>query len=138
MIVALFLSFALTTPPATAVGAEACKSCHPAAYRTWSQSAHARANLTLSAEEKKQVRCTLCHTVDADEPRFAGVQCESCHGNGKYYSPSYVMKDKVLARAVGLTEANEQTCKKCHDASSPSLQPWNFAEAWARIAHGKE
>jgi hypothetical protein len=73
-----------------------------------------------------------------DSARLAGVQCESCHGGGKYYAASYVMRDKVLARAVGLQDPGDATCKHCHDNSSPSLQPFDYAAAWARIAHGKE
>ena len=146
--IALIFSAALSAAgPNNYVGAESCKSCHPQAYRTWQQSAHARAPLTLSESERKEVRCTICHSPVADDAtqrseaelaRVGSVQCESCHGGGRYYSPIYVMKDKVLARAVGLVDANEQTCKRCHDAESPGLNPFIFKEAWARISHGKE
>jgi hypothetical protein len=121
------------------VGAERCQSCHPQAYQTWQQSAHARALEGLGAEHKAQTRCTVCHTLTTDDlsAKFGGVQCETCHGGGRYYSPAFVMKDKELARAVGLTVPNEQTCKRCHDASAPTLEPFDYQKAWARIAHGK-
>ena len=79
------------------------------------------------------------HAQPAD-PRspFGKLQCETCHGSGRYYSPLYVMKDKELARAVGLVVPNEQTCKRCHDGSAPTIEPFDYAKAWARIAHGKQ
>jgi hypothetical protein len=122
------------------VGAERCQSCHPQAYQTWQQSAHARALISLNDASRTQTRCTVCHTLTPDDTaaKFSGVQCESCHGAGRYYSPLYVMKDKELARAVGLVVPNEQTCKRCHDASAPNLAPFEYAKAWARIAHGKQ
>lgn len=122
------------------VGAERCQSCHPQAYQAWEQSAHARAFESLPNDSKAQTRCTVCHTLTPDDTtqRLAGVQCETCHGGGRYYSPLYVMKDKELARAVGLVVPNEQTCKRCHDGSAPNLEPFDYAKAWARIAHGKQ
>lgn len=122
------------------VGAERCQGCHQRAFEVWQKSAHARAMVSLASEQKTQQRCTLCHTLSAEDqsPRFVGVQCESCHGPGKYYLQSYVMKDKELARAVGLVDVGEQTCKRCHDQTSPSLVPFNYAEAWKRIAHGQD
>lgn len=122
------------------VGAERCKSCHQSAYKVWSQSAHARAMSSLVAHEKSQLRCTACHngTPDTKESKLTGVQCETCHGPGRYYSASYVMKDKELSRLVGLSEQSEAVCKRCHDAGAPQLTPFDYAAAWARIAHGKD
>jgi hypothetical protein len=138
-----FVFFIAAAPPATGapmVGAERCQSCHPQAYKVWSQSAHARALDTLGEQQRKQTRCTLCHTMSPEqvEAQLANVQCESCHGGGKYYVPSYVMKDKVLAHAVGLIDPGEATCKRCHDQNAPSLEPFDYKKAWARIAHGKD
>src|SRR4051812_40569106 len=119
---ALFFTVVLSS--SNYVGAERCQSCHPQAYQTWVQSAHARATSGLKEENKKETRCLVCHTLTTDDlqPRFSGVQCESCHGAGRYYSPLFVMKDKELARAVGLLVPNEQTCKHCHDGSAPNIE----------------
>ncbi len=56
------------------------------------------------------------------------MTCETCHGGGQYYSPDYVMKDAELARLVGLVDPSEKSCRNCHDASSPSLKPFDFVE----------
>ncbi len=121
------------------VGAERCKSCHPAAYKAWEESAHARAYQGLAEAHKSETRCTLCHTLTPDDltKRFSGVQCESCHGPGRFYSPLYVMKDKELSRLVGLVKPNEETCKRCHDQNAPAIEPFDYVKAWQRIAHGK-
>lgn len=120
------------------VGAARCQSCHPLAYQTWQQSAHARAFEALQQTQKSETRCTVCHTLTPDDTqaKLQGVQCESCHGGGKYYSPLYVMKDKELARAVGLVVPNEASCKRCHDAHAPNIEPFDYKTAWSRIAHG--
>jgi Cytochrome c554 and c-prime len=136
-IATLASSFALSS--GSYVGAERCKSCHPAAYKAWEESAHARAYEGLEDSHQKETRCTICHTLTTDDlaKRFSGVQCETCHGPGKYYSPSYVMKDKELSRLVGLVQPNEQTCKRCHDQNAPNVEPFDYQKAWQRIAHGK-
>ena len=66
---------------------------------------------------------------------MAGVSCESCHGGGQYYVAAYVMKDPELARLVGLSDPSEKGCRNCHDASSPSLKPFDFVSKLKAIDH---
>lgn len=117
------------------LGPESCKGCHPAAYELWMQSKHARAGDSLSEQQRKDARCLSCHAPEQAAQAVSHVTCESCHGPGQYYSPSYVMKDAELARLVGLVDPSEKACKSCHDASSPSLKPFNFVESLKAIDH---
>ena len=120
------------------VGAEKCKSCHEFEFRVWSVGPHARAHNALNAEQMKDPKCNGCHTMVPGniEAATIGVQCERCHGPGKYYHPSYVMKDKELARAVGLIDPAEAHCRSCHTDGTPSIRPFDFARMWAAIDHG--
>ena len=117
------------------LGPESCKGCHPAAYDTWMQSKHARSGDSLTAVQQKDARCLSCHSPDQATQDTAHVTCETCHGPGQHYSPSYVMKDAELARLVGLVDPSEKSCRVCHDASSPSLKPFNFVESLKAIDH---
>ncbi len=117
------------------VGAESCKACHPEAYDAWRASKHARALESLSPQAQKDARCVTCHAPDLREREVAAVTCETCHGAGQHYSPEYVMKDPELSRLVGLQDPSERMCRACHDASSPSLQPFDFAEKLRLIDH---
>lgn len=124
----------------THVGAARCQSCHPFEHQVWASGPHARAHLSLSETERADAKCNSCHTlaaVDAGNTKLQGVQCESCHGAGKYYQQSFVMKDKELARAVGLVEPTMQVCQRCHNEGAPSIKPFDFAAMWARIDHGR-
>lgn len=67
---------------------------------------------------------------------LSGVQCESCHGEGALYSPRYVMKDKVLARLLGLEDVKAETCAKCHTSDGPSVTPFDFAAKVKLVNHG--
>lgn len=117
------------------LGPESCKGCHPAAYDLWMQSKHARAGESLVSTQQKDVRCLSCHSPDQAAQSVSHVTCETCHGPGQHYSPSYVMKDPELARLVGLVDPSEKACRTCHDASSPSLKPFNFVESLKAIDH---
>ncbi|RKG92606.1 multiheme c-type cytochrome [Corallococcus terminator] len=116
-------------------GPDSCKGCHPEAYDAWMKSKHARATDTLADAQKKDARCLSCHAPDQATQTLTAVTCETCHGGGQYYSPSYVMKDPELARLVGLVDPSEKQCRTCHDASSPSLRPFDFKEALKAIDH---
>lgn len=120
------------------VGAESCKACHPEAYAAWRTSKHARAFESLSPQQKKDARCVSCHAPDLKSQGVAGITCETCHGGGEYYSPEYVMKDPELARLVGLNDPSEKQCRSCHDASSPSLLPFEFVDKLKLIDHWSE
>lgn len=117
------------------VGPEACKGCHPAAYETWRQSKHARALDSLSPPQQKDARCLSCHAPSLREQGVEHVTCETCHGGGQYYASSFVMKDPELSRMVGLVDPSERACRACHDASSPSLRPFDFVEKLKLVDH---
>jgi len=117
------------------VGPESCKACHPESYTAWKQSKHARALDSLSAQQQKDGRCLSCHAPNLKDSNVPGISCETCHGPGKLYSPTYVMKDPELSRLVGLVDPSEKGCRTCHDASSPSLRPFDFVEKLKLIDH---
>ncbi len=120
------------------VGPESCRSCHQAAYEAWSKTSHAHAHETLSAEQRKQPLCLACHSRDeqrAGQAQVVGVSCETCHGPGRSYQPEVVMRDKELARLLGLQEVGAQSCLACHNGDSPSLKAFDPKEAMARIDH---
>jgi hypothetical protein len=131
----LVLALSGVADAADFVGPESCKGCHPAAYEAWQQSKHARAMDSLSEAQKKDARCLTCHAPDQAQQATAHITCETCHGGGQYYSPSYVMKDSELARLVGLVDPSEKMCRTCHDASTPSLRPFDFKESLKAIDH---
>ncbi|MGQ0506106.1 MAG: multiheme c-type cytochrome [Myxococcaceae bacterium] len=117
------------------IGPEACKGCHLEAYNAFKQSKHARALESLSDPQRKDARCISCHAPNMQEQTVAHVTCETCHGGGHHYATNYVMKDAELARLVGLVDPSEKGCRTCHDASSPSLRPFDFVEKLKLIDH---
>lgn len=136
------LAAALVSPAAAAelagaeyVGPESCKACHPDAYAAWRQSKHARAIESLSETQQRDVRCLSCHAPNLQDRRVESISCETCHGAGQYYASQYVMKDQELVRLVGLVDPSEKACRSCHDASSPSLRPFDFVEKLKLIDH---
>lgn len=119
------------------VGADVCKTCHEAQYQQWRTTGHAVALARLSAVQQRDRVCRSCHTMDSSKTTvgLVGVQCESCHGPGGLYQQRYVMKDKVLARLLGLTDLNPEICTRCHAEDGPNATPFNFEEAVKRVAH---
>ncbi|MBE2252756.1 MAG: hypothetical protein IAE78_24710 [Myxococcus sp.] len=117
------------------LGPDSCQSCHVEAYTAWKASPHARAKDVLSPTQQRDARCLSCHSPNDVDQKQAGVTCESCHGGGQYYSPRYVMKDAELARLAGLVDPTEKACRACHDASSPSLKPFDFAAKLKAMDH---
>lgn len=129
------LSLATAAAAADFLGPESCKACHPDAYMVWKTNKHARARESLSPQQQKDSRCLSCHSPNEAEAQAENITCETCHGGGQYYAPSYVMKDPELARLVGLVDPSEKSCRTCHDASSPSLKPFDFVEKLKLIDH---
>jgi Cytochrome c554 and c-prime len=121
--------------PADHIGAETCKACHPMAYEAWKDGPHARALASLPEARRKDARCTVCHAPDLDKG-LSGVSCESCHGGGRVYAQAYVMRDRELARAVGLADPGERTCLGCHTDSTPSLGRFEYGKKLPLIEHG--
>lgn len=121
------------------IGAERCGSCHPFAYQRWKQGPHASAHLSLSQAQLEDPKCNTCHTMapDSQDVGLLGIQCERCHGAGRYYHPRYVMKDSELSRAVGLVDPEARHCQQCHTEGAPSIKAFDFATLWGRVDHGK-
>ena len=134
-VVALALGLSGAAAAFDFLGPESCQSCHPEAYTAWRNSAHARARDTLTTPQQKDARCLSCHSPNEAEQRVSNVSCEACHGGGQYYAARYVMKDPELARLVGLVDPSEKGCRTCHDASSPSLKPFDFSSRLKAIDH---
>lgn len=137
----LLAALALLAPlPAGAaakpVGVEACGRCHPEAVAVWKAGPHARAEQGLGTRGEERA-CLVCHGP-LREAKQAGVGCEACHGSGEHYAKRYVMRDRELARAVGLVMPGEKECRACHDATSPSLIPFDYATKLKLVqAHGR-
>ena len=137
----LLLALALLAPASLAsdlVGPESCRTCHAEAYKVWSNSAHARATASLTAEQRKAPLCLQCHSRDAarsGQAEVSGVSCETCHGGGRWYQPATVMRDKELAHAFGLADPTPQSCMVCHGGETPSLAKFDVKEAMGRIDH---
>jgi len=118
-------------------GAEICRGCHPAAYQKWHASAHARALDGLGERERSDPKCRQCHTTDPEETdaSVAGVQCEACHGAGRYYSLDYIMRDAELRELLGFRKTDEKACLRCHTESTPSIRPFVYQEKIELIRH---
>jgi hypothetical protein len=131
----------LAAAPALAsdlAGPSSCRACHEEAYRIWSQSPHARAADSLTAEQRRSPLCLSCHSRDEQRSNRAdpvvGVSCETCHGGGRFYQPAEVMRDRELAKLFGLQDA-QASCLSCHGPGSASAQPFDLAGAMRRIDH---
>jgi protein-arginine kinase activator protein McsA len=92
-------------------GRKKCSGCHKSQYKSWRQTAHAKALESLEAGAKEEAKtkagldpeqdytedkdCVVCHVTgfgmeggyEIDDPSkyTVGVGCESCHGPGKKY-----------------------------------------------------
>jgi hypothetical protein len=117
------------------VGADACKTCHQAIYDSWAGTKHARALNRLSGSEKKSA-CIGCHVTgspaqieaEADNPRFPGAQCESCHGPGSLHAADATVKTGISKKPP------ESACTKCHNDKSPHFHGFVYA-AMAGFSH---
>ncbi len=162
---AAVLVAAFNTPAAAErayVGAKGCKMCHAssskgAQYKVWEGTRHAQAYASLGSDKASEVaaakgidnpqespECLKCHVTGygADASLFGasyskeeGVGCESCHGPGKDYKKTKIMKDVEEAKANGLILPGEEVCRKCHNEESPFYKPFDFDERFEQIAH---
>ena len=161
MFAPLFFTFAQPSY----VGVKSCVMCHKSEKQgqqksIWENSKHSKAYETLLTEKADQIAkekgfetkasetedCLKCHSsgynVDASliGKNFKveqGVQCETCHGPGSDYKSKKIMKDTELSVANGLMlyENPEELCITCHNADSPTMVEFNFAESWEKIKH---
>lgn len=124
------------------VGVDRCGQCHAEIAAGWRKTAHSRALAPLSRREASSPRCRACHaTGDAPLGRsdLPGVQCEACHGAGADYAADDLMRDRPLARALGLRDLSTPArraavCMRCHRAVT-RLAPFDPEAAWKQIAH---
>jgi hypothetical protein len=96
--------------------ASACKSCHEKQHQFWTTTSHFSAfeGIHQSGDDRKP-ECISCHTTGygpaflapAEAPRFAGIQCEACHGT----SPLH-LKDPA---AHPFARVSESICLPCHN-----------------------
>lgn len=164
----LFISLAVNAQEFNYIGVKKCTMCHKTEKQgsqlsIWEKSKHAEAYKTLQSAEADKIAADLGHTTKAVETEAClkchatgynvpearlekgfnitdGVQCETCHGAGKDYSPMKVMKDKDAAIAAGLIlwsdmAAIEAQCRTCHNEESPTYKEFNFAESYKLIEH---
>jgi len=128
--------------PGRFIGAAACGQCHAEIAASWAKTGHSRALARLGRREATSPRCRSCHaTGDAPLGRsdLPGVQCEACHGPGADYAPDDLMRDRALARALGLRDLDTPArraavCMRCHRAAT-RLAPFDPEQAWKTIAH---
>ncbi len=133
---------AADAPASRFVGIDHCATCHAEIAAGWRKTAHSRALARLSRREASSPRCRACHaTGDAPLGRsdLPGVQCEACHGAGADYAPDDVMRDRALARALGVRDLSTPArraalCMRCHRAAT-RLAPFDPERAWKTIAH---
>lgn len=119
------------------VGSERCKICHKEEYEKFSKTKHKDTSKSLKEDEKKNRECLMCHSMDK-EGKYMEIGCEACHGAGKYYSQSYIMKDKELSRLIGLKKPDEESCKRCHTQDSPKINKMNIKDGLKIIEHKKD
>jgi hypothetical protein len=116
---------ALGLDPATAgrrdwTGSTACGACHPAQLAGWKTTAHALTARRFTAGPEP--RCLACHgTGEAPAGPAIAVEvgCEACHGAGAAYAEDDVMRNRTVARALGLVDvstakARGAICAQCH------------------------
>lgn len=111
------------------VGADICVNCHREIHTAWSSSKHAKAIDPLKdAGRQFDSDCVGCHTTGYREggfvsmtatPKFAGVQCESCHGPGGTHVSTRKAAD-INGRPL------TAVCGKCHTGpAQPQLEEWS-------------
>ena len=142
------------------VGEAACVRCHASAHVIASKTLHARAFATLVAKNSEfDPECLRCHTVgyglytgfvDATTtPGLENVQCESCHGRGKYHIEQMEKQAALTGHIVlgslkpgasnsfheasTLNSVTPSTCLRCHDQDNSAN--FNYATFLPKIAH---
>lgn len=105
-------------------GSAACGACHPAELAAWQATAHARTGARFAV--RPGARCLSCHgTGEAPAGPAIAVEvgCEACHGAGAAYAEDDLMRNRVVALALGLADlstprARAAVCAPCHRAST--------------------
>lgn len=113
-----------------------CASCHSNVMAALDQQGSETVGLgEVAVGQRDEKRSPLAQALH--DPVLLGVQCEQCHGPGRLYAPSYVMRDRELSRALGLVDPTPASCRSCHTEGAPSLEAFDYATLWARIDHSK-
>jgi hypothetical protein len=102
-------------------GSAACGACHPAQFDGWRRTPHATTQRRFTGASPAP-RCLACHgTGEAPAGPAIAVEvgCEACHGAGAAYAEDDVMRNPVVARALGLVELapaprRAAVCAPCH------------------------
>ncbi len=115
------------------IGSAECRSCHRGVYQQWMGRTHAAATDPLTANERFDASCQVCHEPAFDDFQ-RGVGCESCHGPGSAYADLDVMVDPLKRAAAGLWKP-EDTCAYCHNPGHP-FHVERDLEAEAKLIHG--
>jgi len=119
--------------------AKACKVCHQAEHKVWSQSRHSDAFYALMDVNKAfDPNCIGCHTVGfnrdggfIDPESTSGlmhVQCESCHGAARAHVASGGQSPVEHAK-----KSKAEICVQCHNATHSPL--FDVASYWSKIVH---
>ena len=133
-----------------AMGVWYCHLRHSKAYTTLTTDAAKRVakEAGVKGDPQKAAECLVCHVTAYSTPAShkassltmeEGVSCEACHGPGSEYKSVKVMKGvfKGIMKGVdyGLVKPDVTSCKKCHNAKSPTYKPFKFEAALKIIAH---
>lgn len=105
-------------------GSAACGACHPGELAAWLVTPHARTRDRFAV--RPEARCLGCHaTGEAPAGPVIAVEvgCEACHGAGAAYAEADLMRDRPVARALGLSDvstpaARAVVCAPCHRGST--------------------
>jgi hypothetical protein len=106
-------------------GSAACGACHPGELAAWLATPHARTRDRFDparAGARPEARCLGCHaTGEAPAGPVIAVEvgCEACHGAGAAYAEDDIMRERPVARALGLGDlstpaARAAVCAPCH------------------------
>jgi hypothetical protein len=155
----------LVTPSAVYVGNEICMTCHPAAYRKWLGTEHARAFVPMRSMmgmmmgetagvtaccPAKSGKCLPCHATAHNVPAAyrgpefrmgEGVSCEKCHGPGGDHVEAAGSEGTDPKATIRIP--SDEDCMACHkykpshEMVSPE-EPFSMEEAHKRIAHKAE
>lgn len=101
-------------------GSAACGACHPGELAAWQVTPHARTRERFGS--RPEARCLACHATGeapAGPAIAVEVGCEACHGAGAAYAEADLMRDRPIARALGLSDvstpaARAVVCAPCH------------------------
>lgn len=120
------------------LGAEACARCHQPFADKWRTTRHTGAFADLERVGKsKDPECVKCHTTGYGQeggfyskkstPGLAGVQCEVCHGPGKWHVDDF---------SAPMQPVVESVCRACH---TPENSPdFNYKVYRKKITHSHD